>query len=337
MRVYIKILIIVVTLATTRIALNEGGKDIPNQGLPQLPKVSLYSNESPFKQLIPEDAKLDPDSDIMMQSMLEAYEKGGFYIAREGWTVAVYFADSNTPRYDVELTAPWAPAKVLKNVPIPDDAVPDSKEGHMSIIDRDSGCEYDFWLSKKENGRWSAAWANAISIDGDGVYPYGYSCRGSGFALLAGVIWPRELKLKRIDHALIFSYPFPKAGGPVEPATESDGNSYREDAIPEGARLQLDPELDLDSLNLTPYEMTIARALQEYGMILGDNGGSGIELEAAIKTVDEEKCPYGEVLPQTDIVYLRNIPIEHFRVLELPPQTSPEKKIVPNACSEWEY
>ena len=78
---------------------------------------------------------------------------------------------------------------------------------------------------------------------------------------------------------LQFSYNYPKRSGSVEPAIESDGHSKRSDAILAGARLRLDPTLDLDSLGLTHYGRIIAQALQQYGMILADNGG-GVELQA---------------------------------------------------------
>jgi len=302
----------------------------------KLPYIKLYSDSSPFNQKISGSAQIDPNSDIMLQSLKDAFEEGEFYIAYKEWTVPVYFADENTPRYDVKLTADWAPARFLRNVPIPDFAQPDPEgDGEMVIIDTSTGCEYDFWQARKKGGKWVASWANVIAYGGDGIYPKGMSCRGSGFALLAGVIWPQELEKGKIEHVLIFSYTFPKSGGPVLPATESDGESDRNDAIPEGARLQLDPDLDLESLNLQPFEKTIAKALQEYGMILGDIGGEGIELEV-IHPMSSQNNPYQGILSDDALVYLSNIPIHRFRVLKLPPQTDPEVDLVPNRCASWE-
>ncbi|KDR94614.1 hypothetical protein [Peptoclostridium litorale] len=282
-----------------------------------IPEIKLYSQDSPFNQKIAADARVDRNSDLMINSLIDSYNMGDMLVAKDSWTVAAYFADENTPRYDVKITASWAPATVIRDVPIPDFAVPDPGEGHMAIIDQSTGYEYDFWLAEKVNGQWTAGWANKIAYEGDGIYPEGLSCRGSGLALLGGVIWPEELRSGRIDHALVFSYAFPKAGEPVYPATESDGNSYRIDAIPEGARLQLDPDLNLDALGLTSYEKTIARAMQEYGMILCDNGSSGIELEA-VNPISASGNSYEGLMPNDPYVYLQKIPVESFRVLELP-------------------
>lgn len=280
----------------------------------------LYSSDSPFSRKLSTSVEVDPDSDRMIESLKSSYDEGGFLIAQKKWTVSVYYADAGTPRHDVAVTADWAPVQVMRGVPIPDGAQPDPEDdGEMAIIDLSTGCEYDFWQARQTDGEWSASWMNGISVDGDGVYPMGLSARGSGFALLAGMIWPDELEAGVIDHALVFSYDYPRAGGPVPPATESDGVSERDDAIPEGARLQLDPDLDLESLNLTPIERTVARALQEYGMILADIGG-GIELEM-VHPMSFGKTHH-EILPDEDYIYFDNIPIDRMRVLKLPPQIS---------------
>jgi hypothetical protein len=221
--------------------------------------------------------------------------------------------------------------------PIPRRAVPDpSGDGSMAIIDRDTGCEYDFWQAKKGDTGWSASWGNTIKIGGPGVFPKGLSARGSGFALPAGVIWPSDLARGRIDHALIFSYSYPSIAGVVPPATESDGRVTKVGAIPEGARLQLDQSLDLDSLNLTAHEKIIARALQEYGMYLADWGGPGITLYA-VHPASFKGGAYAGLLPDRTYVGLDRIPVARFRVLAMPkptPDNKLPKELVPTGCAE---
>lgn len=128
--------------------LREESAEIPKPE--KLPYIKLYSDPSPFNQKIPADAEVDPNSDVMLQSLKDAFEEGEFYVAQKEWTVPVYFVDENTPRYDVKLTADWALARFLKDVPIPDFAEPDPEEdGEMAIIDTSTGCEYDFWQASK--------------------------------------------------------------------------------------------------------------------------------------------------------------------------------------------
>jgi hypothetical protein len=291
----------------------------------------LYSPASPFNRPIPADARVDPQSDLLVHSLVEAAAQNGAVIAVGRWTVPVYLATSRTPRVRVSLTASWAPARAFDGVPMPAAARPDpAGDGHLAVIDRRSSCEYDFWKAEKRGRTWSAAWGNSVRSSGTGVYPRGLSARGSGFALLAGLIWPDELARGRIDHALIFSYPHTSAAGFVPPATESDGRSQRVDAIPEGARLQLDPTLDVDSLMLPRHERTIARALQRYGMYLADTGGN-VSLYA-VNPQSYGGRPYAGLLPDVPYTPLRGIPFSRFRVLEHAPPERGGSSAVPSGC-----
>ncbi len=104
------------------------------------------------------------------------------------------------------------------------------------------------------------------------------------------------------------------------------------DAIPEGAIVQLDPSLDLDSLDLTPIERTIAKALQDYGMVLVDGGG-GIQLYLASPLAAGKNHWYS--LPDVDWIELSGIPVDRFRVLRLPPQYEPDIEVVDTGCNRF--
>jgi len=296
----------------------------------------LYDPAGPLNTPIPRNARTDKASADMIDLLRRDANRGGFFIVVKRWTTTVFFSNSRTPRRNVRLTASWAPAQRMIGVPIPRRAVPDpSGDGHMTIIDRDTGCEYDFWQAKKRDTGWFASWGNTVKTDGPGVFPKGLSARGSGFALPAGLIWPRDLARGRIRHALIFSYSYPSAAGAVPPATETDGGITRLGAIPEGARLQLDPDLDLDTLSLQPYERIIAQALQEYGMYLADWGGPGITLYA-VHPSSFRGDAYAGLLPNGPYVSLDNIPVDRFRVLRMPtpiPDAQLPKEIVPTGCA----
>jgi hypothetical protein len=297
----------------------------------------LYATKSAFNTPIRADASVDPNSARYLAALKDVRDRHGFTISLRAWTVPVYETDATTPRVDVRLTASWRGADWMRGVPIPPTAAPDPEEdGHMSVLNRVTGCEYDFYRTRKVNGHWYADWGNTLLTKGSGVYSHAYSTRGSGFSNLAGVIWPDELRAGEIRHALMFSYPYTSALGAVAPATETDGRSTRADALPEGARLQLDPALDLSSLPLRPYERTIARALQRYGMYLGDTGG-GLNIYA----VHPQSYPsdrYAGLLPPVTYPDLKNIPIERFRVLNVGPLTPPaalrsRAKLVATRCA----
>ena len=165
---------------------------------------------------------------------------------------------------------------------------------------------------KKLDGHWVARSGRTFDLRGKGVIKPGEgACRAAGFPLIAGLIRPEEIKQGRIEHALVFAYNAPKHRAYVYPASNSDGKSTRPGAIPEGAGLLLDPSLDIDSLGLKPAAKIIAKALQEYGMYLGDGAG-GFACYAEV--FPGRKSKWEGILDNFDLF---NIPTEEFRVLKL--------------------
>ncbi len=282
-------------------------------------------------------AALDPGArtDTRTPEYVKGFQQRKFVMSYKIWTVPVYQADASTPRRTVQLTARWAPRSSLDAVPIPDNAQPDPQgDHHLVVLDPTQGCVYEFWGAERDGSEWKAQWGNAIPTDGTGVYPDGLAARASGLSAAAGLVTPEDLRRGEIDHALVFAYPFTKAGGPVAPATASDGKSTAPFALPEGARVRLDPTLNLDSLGLAPYQMTIARALQKYGMILGDTSGA-----LTIYAVNPQSQPpgaYNGLLPDGNWVDLSRIPTDRFQVLPFGEQDDPApQKVVDDGCANY--
>jgi hypothetical protein len=319
--VWLALLPIAALLVPGLVAVEESGASQPHRGAvcgnAPVQGGRLYSNTSPLNQPIAAGAQVDPASDEMVQGIRDATRQRPLVVAVRWFTVPVFFAGKSTARHNVSLTAPWTTQETLKAVPIPATARPDpSSDGYMAVIDRSTGCEYDFWqAARRSDGSWSASWAGKISTVGSGIFQR-HGGRASGFSLLAGLIFPGSLREGRINHALVLSYPYTRAGPPVPPATSSDGRSTGPNTIPEGARIQLDPSLDLSQLQLRPYELTIARALQTYGAFVGDTGGA-VSLFAA-HPLAYIGNPYSRLLPNLDYVPLDRLPLDRLRVLKLP-------------------
>ena len=161
--------------------------------------------------------------------------------------IPIYATNADTPRHSVSCTrveyglcpfAGWP-------VPIPDEATPNSgSDGVLVTVDEADGISFEFWQAAKRDGRWSTSFAAVNSIRGSG---WGGAATGSGASRLAGVVRIAELAAGRIPHALALQT---NNACPTfrPPAVKSDGSSTRGDCIPEGARLQLDPTLDLSTL-----------------------------------------------------------------------------------------
>jgi hypothetical protein len=271
---------------------------------------------------------IDPNSSSMVAGL--SGEK--FQMSTGMWTVPVYYADASTPRHDVPITAGWTEFNSLQNVPVPANAKPDpSEDAHLTIIDRSNGCVYDFWGASGSGGNLSAKLGNAMPANSTGVDPGGLGARASGFSGAAGLVTYEDMKKGSIDHALVFAYPKTRSGGPVSPATKSDGSTGGDDAIPQGARLRLDPSVNLGSLGLNRYELMIARAMQQYGMILGDTSGG-----FTIYAQHPQSVPggtYGGMLPDNTWVDLSKIPTDKLQVMKMGPQKDNASGTVGNRCN----
>lgn len=325
------LLILTSAIASTTFHLHGQKPDLIGKPTP------LYSANSIWNKSIPSNPTLDPESGNMIQGLVQSISNHGFVMNLNEWSIPVYRATPETPRTSVTLAADWAPHTTMQGVPIPDFAAPDPlNDGHMVIINADGTCHYDLWQTRRIGKRWVASWGNAIPLDGNGIYEHGLGARAGGFGLLAGLIWPEELAAGEINHALVFATGETREGGPVAPATASDGVNSGNQAIPIGAHLQLDPNFDLESLS-HPFLKTIARALQIYGMYCGDTTGGSVDLYA-LNPISVRSNPYASSLPNPSAPFpsLAEIPAAAFRVLEMPaPNPDAGSEVSLNGCNEF--
>jgi hypothetical protein len=241
------------------------------------------------------------------------------------WTVPVYGAATGTALTDVTLTNTWGTGLTrLEGVPMPAGVLPDpAGDGHLTVVQPSTGCAYDLFRARQVGESWAADWANAIATGSSGIYPDGMGTRAAGFSAALGLIWPQEIDRGRIDHALVFAYPYTTSAH-VAPATRSDGRTTTAGALPMGARLRLDPALDLSTLGLSRTERIVATALQQYGMVLGDTSGGFTLYAAHPRGLGYD--PYPSLFGTTsDWASLAKIPKDRFQVLALtaaPPKTT---------------
>lgn len=202
---------------------------------------------------------------------------------------------------------------------IPSTAVPDpSADGYLAVVDPLAQREWDMWQATSSGPAWSASAGAALATTGNGTAPSGTaSGDAANFPLLAGIVRPEEILQGHIDHALVFGMPGVSDLGHVCPATHNDGSTSDPNALEEGAHLQLDPTLDVDSLPIPAWEKTIAHAMQTYGMYLRDNGGSFVVYtENPVSRGYDAWSKAG--LPGGDSVSLNGIPWAKLRVVSPP-------------------
>jgi len=242
----------------------------------------VYSAASPWNTKIASSPAYDPQSDYYITGLTDL-----FGVDPTQYAFPVYEVTSSTPQRTVYLSGAFS--NVTDNdtrviwqgggsvtVPIPAGAAQSAgTDGNIIFWNRQTGDEWGFFrASDSGNGTWQATNGYHYNTGWDGVPSANSSTfvsRGLGGPYLAGLVRPCEIDQGQIDHAIAFAYDNPSADF-VYPAIKSNGSGSGP-ALPEGARLQLDPKLGDSQIRVwgcTGNCLIIAHALQQYGMIVVD-------------------------------------------------------------------
>ena len=313
---------------------------------------NLYHVSNPLEIPVGPDPVIDPDSPSYVAALVTATGTAGFAMMLNQFAIPVYYADASTPRYNVTLDVydglpptGYCGKKFMSNAPIPSWVAADpGSDGVAIVVDSSTGCTYEFWGYDKKTVYTTpnAYFASAILNASDGIYHDGISAGpASNITTLNGVLWPDEVASPAgIPHALALGIngSMVRANQPVPPATHADGAGMTGFTIPEGAHLQLDPALDLDSLGLLPYQKAIAKALQVYGgyVALATNGPVDLY---AISPLSSNNNPWVGIVPDPTAAYasLPTSLLSRMRVLELPPTTTNLNKCaIPSPCGTYQ-
>lgn len=244
-----------------------------------------YTTDSPWNTPIPAGAEADWFSQWRIATLADTPTEGRLSLDSSRYTFTVYYADAETPRYTVPcvrysctvtLEDHTRHPRRLRSVPIPDEAQPSPGDDLMIIVDTVTGEEYGLYHPTRTEDGWQVDTAYSYSVYYDGA-PASFGARAAGTPYLAGLVRPQEIREGRINHALAFGYPHVSDTTCVYPASKLDDGTRGGFTLPLGARLQLNPDLteeDFDRMGLSETGKIIARALQEYGMILVEYSGA---------------------------------------------------------------
>ena len=122
-----------------------------------------------------------------------------------------------------------------------------------------------------------------------------------------------EVKAGNIRHKIAAASRFNAFQEFVFPATWTDGMLVG--GIPEGAVIQLDPDLDLSQFDLLPGEKAVAIALQRYGMVLVDWAGGSVIYGENLNN-DKRGRSWDGILRDWDGGII-TIPVKYYRILKL--------------------
>ncbi len=263
----------------------------------------FFSESSFWNQPIPENPEIDPQNKHYIQLLKKECSGAFFRINLTSWTIPVYDIYEKTPRFVVkkyymtkEEQQEWNTKRAAyghgaafdqEPIPIPLEAQADPQgDAHCALVDWKNGIAWDMWgLFKTSDGSWKSKTGMKYSIDGDGAFSikdfkikngesihYFGPSRAAGVPATAGLIMYDEIVSGEIKHKLACATRVNAYQEHVFPAIWTDG--FIVGGIPEGVVIQLDPKLDLSKFNLTPEEIVLAKAMQQYGMVVSDVAGS---------------------------------------------------------------
>lgn len=303
------------------------------------PEVAGFRRPGPITTPIDETWVPHPDSDAVAAMLAEP--GGNRVVNTVSFAVPVVEADPDRPLEPLTVTRSdvdqWGISELstLPGLRVGADVQPaPGSDGKLVVIDREADHAIDMFQARRTATGWEATWGGVYPLSGDGssplpvyeghgpngqVFPLPISrATGSGLSSLAGLLMVDEIAAGEVPHALVFATD--RVCGPADfgrffpPATTTDGWVTEGTCIEEGARIQLDPTIDLDELGLSTGELAIGRALQRYGAFCIDNGGSRIGFIAELAS-PEDATVYADNGLEGDYALLAGLPWDRLRVL----------------------
>src|SRR5271168_480145 len=165
------------------------------------------------------------------------------------------------------------PMPVPASAPIEGYPNPGSGDRHVLVLDNSSCWLYELYSSYPQtDGSWNADSAAVWDLLSDEQRPLTWtSADAAGLSVFAGLARYDEVASGAIKHALRFTLQNSRAAF-VPPASHWAATTTNASAAPMGMRLRLKSSFDISGFSAT--NQVILTALQQYGMIMADNGSN---------------------------------------------------------------
>lgn len=247
-----------------------------------------FGDHSFWNTPLPPNAPKHGNNNRILKYMKSAPEAGRGCIRLAGagknpWGQPIYWAHHGSPKYHVHSTSYNLPPE-LNSLRIPRGARPaKTSDSAMTVYDVKRGYVVSLWHAAfhKRHKFWSAGGAQVAYLKSNGLDSdfrasnerrNAGSMRGNNGATSA--VRFGEVKAGAIHHILKISSGPELSTRATLPIVHSDGDSSRTNAPAEGTRLRLKASVNLNSIRMSRQTQVIARAMQRYGVYLGDSGGT---------------------------------------------------------------
>jgi hypothetical protein len=267
--------------------------DRPDLGLraQKLVNFRAFTPTSYWNTPLPVDAPVDPDSKRIIAFLKR--DNAGDYVHLAGvgpggpWGNPIYLAEPEDRAYSIVNTCADRQPPEFRSIRIPRGAAPDpTSDASMTVYDMTRGAVYGFFRTNYDplNDQWLACGGTVYYLRSnglDGILPQSDDPRNFGHRGLPPPVFAvryDEIGTGSIDHVLKIAVNHTKCES-VFPMTGDECGTRARYAPPEGARIRLKPSIDLSKMHLSRPALIIARALQSYGAIIGDQSGDSAQLK----------------------------------------------------------
>lgn len=143
---------------------------------------------------------------------------------------------------------------------------------HAIVVDARTCRLYETWNTRLRAGRWTAGSGAVWDLRSNRLRPDGWtSADAAGLPILPGLLRYDEVRAGHVDHAIRFTTPVTQRAY-LWPARHQAGAIDDPRFPPMGARFRLDADFAVTSFS--PQARVVLRAMQEYGLVLADNGSA---------------------------------------------------------------
>jgi hypothetical protein len=263
-------------------------------GQPLTSTEGRYFPDDAFMYKRVDSEPVDPDS-TTITTWLQNAGGWGTGSMRIDFSIEVLQADANTPKRSFEPTADfYEPDCDPAPIPVPANGALEGEDGyacsndgdcHLIVVSRAEKRLYEMWRANLSGstfqGGCAVVWDMSRVYGPEGRGEQCTSADAAGFPIAPLLFSADEVKAGHVDHAIRFILPNARMRAKTyqHPGNHAGGPSGPTDAPIYGSRWRLKSSFDLSKL---PNEgaRVVARALQQYGMVLADGGNIALTAQS---------------------------------------------------------
>ncbi len=229
-------------------------------------------------------APVDPNSATIISGLSASNLHPDFGTLIDGYGIPYVVIDSSvTPGVDITMTTYPSESDIMPYpIPItaPIEGFPadctSNGDNHLLVLDRSKCWLYETWETQRCNGVWTAANGAIWDLTKSERRPYGWtSADAAGLPIFPGLVRYDEVAAGAINHAIRMTVAHTRndanGGLFVAPATHAAGNNSSTPNVM-GMRLRLKASFNISGFSAN--NQVILKAMQQYGLIVADNGSN---------------------------------------------------------------